>query len=167
VNDETRFQDVVLADPTVAAVLQRAPSLGVGTDEGPSCPPSLARSGRDPARGPTGVRDADLFYSDPDTPWDAEDAVIRRGAALSGDLPVPVEIRPAARLRDQGGALDDDLAGVHRAALGRGRPGRVTLHGARPVSARVSSRQPTGARGWASVGCRLGWCEVGRVRRRR
>jgi hypothetical protein len=30
VNEEARFQDVVLADATVAAVLQRAPSLGVG-----------------------------------------------------------------------------------------------------------------------------------------
>jgi hypothetical protein len=29
-----------------------------------------------------GVRDADLFSFDPDTSWDAEDDVIRRGAEL-------------------------------------------------------------------------------------
>jgi hypothetical protein len=28
----------------------------------------------------TGVRDADFFYFDPDTSWDAEDVVIPRGA---------------------------------------------------------------------------------------
>jgi uncharacterized protein len=94
VNDEARFLDVVLAEPTAAAVLERAPQVAWGTDEGPSCPPSLARSGRDLARGPTGARDADLFHFDPDTSWDAEDAVNRRGAAL-----------------------DDDLAGAHRVAL--------------------------------------------------
>ena len=44
------------------------------------------------------IRDADLFYFDADTSWDAEDAVIRAGAALFGDLPVPVEIRNEARV---------------------------------------------------------------------
>jgi hypothetical protein len=46
----------------------------------------------------TGIRDADLFYFDPDTSWDAEDAVIRAGADLFADLPVPVEIRNEARV---------------------------------------------------------------------
>ena len=46
----------------------------------------------------TGIRDADLFYLDADTSWDAEDAVIRRGEQLFGDLPVPVEIRNQARV---------------------------------------------------------------------
>ena len=32
-----------------------------------------------------------LFYFDPDTSWEAEDAVIRAGASLFADLPVPVE----------------------------------------------------------------------------
>ena len=61
-------------------------------------PPSLARSGRDPAQGPAGIRDADLFYFDPDTSWDAEDAVIRRGADVFAGVPVPVEIRNEARV---------------------------------------------------------------------
>jgi uncharacterized protein len=44
------------------------------------------------------VRDADLFYFDPDTSWVAEDGVIRRGAELFADVPVPVEIRNEARV---------------------------------------------------------------------
>ena len=46
----------------------------------------------------SGLRDADPFSFDPDTSWDAEDAVIRRGAELFGDLPVLVEIRNEARV---------------------------------------------------------------------
>jgi hypothetical protein len=46
----------------------------------------------------TGIRDADLFYFDVDRSWDAEDVVIRRGAELFADLPVPVEIRNEARV---------------------------------------------------------------------
>lgn len=46
----------------------------------------------------TGIRDADLFSFDVDRSWDAEDVVIRRGAELFADLPVPVEIRNEARV---------------------------------------------------------------------
>ena len=52
-------------------------------------------TGRPPG---TGIRDADLFYFDADTSWEAEDAVIRAGADLFADLPVPVEIRNEARV---------------------------------------------------------------------
>ena len=55
-----RFLGFVLADPTVRAVLDRAPALGL-QEWWPG----------------TGVRDADLFYFDRDTSWDAEDQVIR------------------------------------------------------------------------------------------
>jgi len=44
-----------------------------------------------------GVKDIDLFYFDPDTSWEAEDAVIRRGATQFSDKP-PVEIRNQARV---------------------------------------------------------------------
>jgi len=97
--DEQRFLELVLANPTVTAVLARAPQLGLG--EWWLTAGVLFQSvwngltGRDPA---AGIRDADLFYFDPDTSWDAEDAVIRRGADLFGDLPVPVEIRNEARV---------------------------------------------------------------------
>jgi hypothetical protein len=99
VDDERRFLELVLADPTVAAVLERAPQLGAG--DWWLTAGLLFQSvwngltGRAPA---TGVRDADFFYFDPDTSWAAEDAVIRRGAELFGDLPVPVEIRNEARV---------------------------------------------------------------------
>jgi hypothetical protein len=47
----------------------------------------------------TGIKDADLFYwDDADLSYEAEDAVIRRGAKLFAGLPVPVEIRNQARV---------------------------------------------------------------------
>jgi hypothetical protein len=46
-----------------------------------------------------GIRDIDLFYFDPsDLSYEAEDAVIRKGAALFADLQAPVEIRNQARV---------------------------------------------------------------------
>ena len=96
---EERFLEIVLADPTVAAVLERAPTLGVGDwwlTAGVLFQTvwnslTLRTSG-------TGIRDADFFYFDPDTSWEAEDAVIRAGAELFDGLPVPVEIRNEARV---------------------------------------------------------------------
>lgn len=98
-NLEERFLGIVLADPTVTAVLERAPALGV--DDWWLTAGVLFQTvwnsltGRAPG---TGVRDADFFYFDPDLSWEAEDAVIRAGADLFGDLPVPVEIRNEARV---------------------------------------------------------------------
>ncbi|MCF6745427.1 nucleotidyltransferase family protein [Blastococcus sp. KM273128] len=97
--DEERFLGIVTADPTVRAVLERAPALGLG--EWWLTAGVLFQAvwneltGRPPG---TGIRDADLFYFDPVTSWDAEDAVIRAGAELFADLPVPVEIRNEARV---------------------------------------------------------------------
>ena len=99
VADEERFLDIVLADPTVASVLERAPALAVGdwwlTAGVLFQTVWNALTGRE--RG-SGIRDADFFYFDADTSWDAEDAVIRAGAELFADLPVPVEIRNEARV---------------------------------------------------------------------
>jgi uncharacterized protein len=97
--DEERFLEIVLADPTVRAVLGRAPRLGV-PDWWLTAGVLFqtvwnALTGR-PAG--TGIRDADLFYFDADTSWEAEDAVIRAGAELFDGLPVPVEIRNEARV---------------------------------------------------------------------
>ena len=97
--DEDRFLGIVLADATVAAVLERAPALGL-RDYWLTAGVLFqtvwnALTGR-PAG--TGIRDADFFYFDPDTSWAAEDAVIRRGAELFADLTVPVEIRNEARV---------------------------------------------------------------------
>ena len=98
-SDEDRFLEIVLADPTVRAVLDRAPDLGLA-DAWLTAGVLFQTvwntlTGR-PAG--TGIRDADLFYFDPDTSWDAEDAVIRAGSGLFADLPVPVEIRNQARV---------------------------------------------------------------------
>ncbi|TQF35424.1 hypothetical protein UNPF46_24580 [Bradyrhizobium sp. UNPF46] len=45
-----------------------------------------------------GIADYDAFYFDPDTSWDAEDAVIRALHARLGDLGIKVEIRNQARV---------------------------------------------------------------------
>jgi hypothetical protein len=99
VDDEERFLSIVLADPTVAAVLDRTPSLGVGdwwlTAGVLFQTVWNSLTGRPPG---SGIRDADLFYFDEDTSWEAEDAVIRAGAKLFADLTVPVEIRNEARV---------------------------------------------------------------------
>ena len=98
-SDEERFLAIVTADPTVRAVLDRARALGVGDwwlTAGVLFQTVWNTATGRPAG--TGIRDADLFYFDDDTSWDAEDAVIRAGADLFADLPVPVEIRNEARV---------------------------------------------------------------------
>ncbi|MFB6447943.1 nucleotidyltransferase family protein [Bradyrhizobium tunisiense] len=45
-----------------------------------------------------GIADYDVFYFDPDTSWDAEDAVIRKLHARLAHLGVKVEIRNQARV---------------------------------------------------------------------
>jgi hypothetical protein len=97
--DEQRFLALVLGDPTVRRVLDRAPALGL-QDWWLTAGVLFqtvwnSLTGRPPG---TGIRDADLFYFDPDTSWEAEDVVIRAGATLFADLPVPVEIRNEARV---------------------------------------------------------------------
>lgn len=44
------------------------------------------------------VKDIDLVYFDPDTSYEAEDAVIKAGADLFKDIATPVEIRNQARV---------------------------------------------------------------------
>jgi hypothetical protein len=96
---EERFLDIVLADPVVASILERAPALGVAdwwlTAGVLFQTVWNALTDRPPG---TGIRDADFFYFDADTSWAAEDAVIRAGTELFGDLPLPVEIRNEARV---------------------------------------------------------------------
>ena len=46
----------------------------------------------------TGIKDYDLAYFDPDTSWEAEDAVIRRVAAAAKGCVGPVETRNQARV---------------------------------------------------------------------
>ncbi|RBY95645.1 hypothetical protein DQ237_14115 [Blastococcus sp. TF02-8] len=98
--DEERFLAIVTADPTVRAVLDRAPALGLHDwwlTAGVLFQTAWNSLTGRPAG--TGIRDADFFYFDADdTSWEAEDAAIRAGAELFGDLPIPVEIRNEARV---------------------------------------------------------------------
>jgi uncharacterized protein len=52
-------------------------------------------TGRDPGYG---ISDYDVFYFDPDTSWEAEDAVIRKLESRLADLGVKVEARNQARV---------------------------------------------------------------------
>jgi len=45
-----------------------------------------------------GIKDYDIFYFDPDTSWEAEDAVIQRTKTLFRDIEADVEIRNQARV---------------------------------------------------------------------
>jgi hypothetical protein len=96
---EERFLEIVLADPTVAAVLEQAPSLDVRDWwlTAGALFQTVWNALTDRPQG-HGIRDADFFYFDDDTSWEAEDAVIRAGADLFAGLPVPVEIRNEARV---------------------------------------------------------------------
>jgi hypothetical protein len=99
-DDERRFLDLALRNPVTRAVLDRAPSLGL--PDWWLTAGALVQTvwnvldGRHPQ---AGVRDHDLFYFDAaDLSWDAEDAVIRRAAALFADVPGVVEVRNEARV---------------------------------------------------------------------
>lgn len=54
-----------------------------------------ALTGRDPAYG---INDYDVFYFDPDTSWEAEDAIIRRCADAFTDIAAEVQVRNQARV---------------------------------------------------------------------
>ena len=45
-----------------------------------------------------GIKDYDVFYFDDDVSWAAEDVVVQRVAAATGDLPVTVDVKNQARV---------------------------------------------------------------------
>jgi hypothetical protein len=153
--DEERFLRIVTADPTVRAILTRAAELGL--DDWWLTAGVLFQTVWNNLTGRpvgTGIRDADLFYFDQDTSWDAEDAVIRAGAELFADLPVPVEIRNEAR--------------VHRSSTRR-RPSAGRRAGPNSPSCPGSSCSPDRLRcpSTGHSGVPNGWCgDNGRPRRR-
>jgi hypothetical protein len=95
--NQADFIEASLTNSNNRAILERLPHLGV--------PDAWLVSGalfqtvwnELTGRAPThGIRDYDIFYFDPDTSWDAEDAVIRRARALFGDI--EIEVRNQARV---------------------------------------------------------------------
>lgn len=96
---EQLFLRHILANPVNAEILRRAPQLGI-TDWWLTAGALFQTvwnvlDGRAPG---AGIRDYDLFYFDPDTSYEAEDAVIRRAGSLFADLAVQVEVRNEARV---------------------------------------------------------------------
>jgi hypothetical protein len=91
--------DTVLMNNVVETVLTRMPTLGLPdwylTAGGLFQTVWNVLDGHPPERG---ILDYDVFYFDPDTSWEAEDAIIQRAAALFEDLPVDVEVRNEARV---------------------------------------------------------------------
>ena len=95
---DEQFVELVCRNPVNAAILERLPRLGAA--DAWLTAGCLAQTvwnlqtGRPPGEA---IRDYDLFYFDEDISWEAEDAVIRRAAALFGDLG-NVEVRNQARV---------------------------------------------------------------------
>jgi hypothetical protein len=96
---KTEFLEAVLRNPFNRAILERLPKLAL--------PDAWLVSGalfqtvwnlRTNREPDFGIRDYDIFYFDPDTSWEAEDAAIRRAQELFADLGVAVELRNQARV---------------------------------------------------------------------
>ena len=92
------FLNHCLANPYNREILNRLGGLPPATWLTAGClvqPVWNAAAGRAPQ---ADIDDYDLIYRDPDTSWEAEDAIIRRAAALFADLPIRIEIRNQARV---------------------------------------------------------------------
>jgi hypothetical protein len=116
--DDGEFIALVRQNPAVVTILDRLPALRAPDAWlTAGCLAQTAwnlQSGR-PVQ--DGIRDYDLFYHDQDLSWEAEDAVIRRGAELFGDL--AVEIRNQARVHLWfGGKFGYDIAPLRSAREG-------------------------------------------------
>lgn len=97
--DEDRFIELALGNDVNRNILARLPELDlpdVWLVSG-----SLFQSVWNALTGRAqgyGIKDYDIFYFDPDTSWEAEDAVIRRAAALFADVGEDVQVRNQARV---------------------------------------------------------------------
>ncbi len=91
--------EATLADPICAAIVERAPQLGL--DSWFLCAGALyqnvwnALTGRPPGHG---IKDYDFAYYDADLSYQAEDAVIQCSASLFADLGADIEVRNQARV---------------------------------------------------------------------
>src|SRR3990167_1966913 len=91
--------ELALGNPVNREILKRLPSLGLA--DAWLVSGSLfqtvwnALTGRTPGYG---IKDYDIFYFDPDTSWEAEDAAIRRCTVLFEDIGAEIELRNQARV---------------------------------------------------------------------
>lgn len=97
--DETRFLSLALANRTNRAILDRLPELDL--PDAWLVSGSLFQAvwngltGRAPDYG---IKDYDIFYFDPDTSWEAEDAEIRCCAEVFAGLDAEIELKNQARV---------------------------------------------------------------------
>ena len=98
---EQEFLTLVRQNPVNAAILDRLPELEKVAPQAMLVAGSLfgtvwnVQTGRPPQEN---IKDYDIFYFDPNTSYEAEDAVIQRAAALFADLNAPIEVRNQARV---------------------------------------------------------------------
>ena len=93
------FLALALAHDTNRLILERLPALGVSQAwlvAGCLFGPVWNAVSNQPSG--AGIRDYDIFYWDPDTSWDSEDAVIRRADDLFADLGIAHQVRNQARV---------------------------------------------------------------------
>ena len=97
--DEARFIDLALTNEVNREILTRLPSLELA--DAWLVSGSLfqtawnALTGRVPGYG---IKDYDIFYFDPDTSWEAEDAAIRRSSEVFSGIDAEIEIKNQARV---------------------------------------------------------------------
>jgi len=97
--DKAAFIAAVLRNPINRIILDRLPALAL--PDAWLVSGALFQTiwngltGRPPD---DGIKDYDIFYFDPDTTWEAEDAVIRRMAAGFSDVDARIEPRNQARI---------------------------------------------------------------------
>ena len=95
--NQSEFVAAVLTNPVNRTILERLPQLQVADSWLVSGALFQTVWNHLTRRPPDyGIKDYDIFYFDPDTSWDAEDAVIKRADALFAGL--PVEVRNQARV---------------------------------------------------------------------
>lgn len=96
---EAEFLEIACRNESNKVILERLPDLGL--DDAWLVSGSLfqtvwnALTNRPLTHG---IKDYDIFYFDTDTSWEAEDAVIKRSAALYADLGVDIEFKNQARV---------------------------------------------------------------------
>lgn len=98
--DEQRFLDTVFKNPINASIIERLDSLGLRDCWLVSGSLFQTVWNVQTNRTPTyGIKDYDIFYFDSvDVSWKAEDAVIKRCAALFSGLSADIQVRNQARV---------------------------------------------------------------------